>query len=63
MQIFFKGWVLVLTSDLKGENFLNFNGPNLASFCFYFCPFPNTLTNKAQNVTINGKIVDGVLGI
>ena len=29
----------------------------------YFRPFPNTMTNIAQNLTINGRSIDGVLGI
>ena len=29
----------------------------------YFRPFLNTRTNIVQNLTINGKSIDGVLGI
>ena len=29
----------------------------------YFCPFFNTMANIAHHLTINGKIVDGLLGI
>ena len=29
----------------------------------YFCPFLNTLTNIVQYLTINGRSIDGVLGI
>ena len=29
----------------------------------YFCPFLNTMTNIVQKLTINGKSIDGELGI
>ena len=32
-------------------------------FFVYFHPFINTMTDKVQKLTINGRIIDGVLGI
>ena len=34
----------------------------LGLFFVYFRPFLNTMTNIVQNLTVNGRCIDGVLG-
>ena len=37
-------------------------GANLGLFLFIFVLFLNTMTNIVQNLTMNGRSIDGVLG-
>ena len=51
-----------LTSGKKLAVFVVYKSvPNLASFCFYFRPFLNAMTNMVQNLTLNGWGADGVI--